>query len=312
MRRAADVAQLNATAPDQLTAPGALEGRLAGSALYVQVIDRPGGSSPARAGSAGGIVDADERAARPPALASPTARSAPSGCGSTPRRWASSGAARPRAARCSSPASWPRSSRTLDHTRRLVALCALAAALLAAVAGDAPDAPRAAPADPPVLRRAGDRALRRPRPSACRTTTTGDEVGELAETLNAMLASLERAQEAEHRFVGDASHELRTPLTALRGNAAYIARHGADPEVLAEIEAGADAAQRAARRPAGAGPRGRGGARQGRAGRALGARAGRRRGDRRATTSPSGSSAPRSSARSRTSSATPASTARAR
>ena len=51
-----------------------------------------------------------------------------------------------------------------------------------------------------------------------------DEVGELAGTLNAMLASLERAQEAEHRFVGDASHELRTPLTALRGNAAYLAK----------------------------------------------------------------------------------------
>ena len=43
-----------------------------------------------------------------------------------------------------------------------------------------------------------------------------------------MLASLERAQEAEHRFVGDASHELRTPLTALRGNAAYLAKHGPD------------------------------------------------------------------------------------
>jgi signal transduction histidine kinase len=54
-----------------------------------------------------------------------------------------------------------------------------------------------------------------------------------------MLASLERAREAEHRFVGDASHELRTPLTALRGNAAYVARHGADPAVLADIEADA-------------------------------------------------------------------------
>src|SRR3954452_24451254 len=53
-----------------------------------------------------------------------------------------------------------------------------------------------------------------------------------------MLASLERAQEAEHRFVADASHELRTPLTALRGNAAYVVRHGADPAVLADIEAG--------------------------------------------------------------------------
>ncbi len=66
-----------------------------------------------------------------------------------------------------------------------------------------------------------------------------DEVGELAETLNAMLASLQRAREAEQRFVGDASHELRTPLTALRGNAAYVARHGPDPAALADIEADA-------------------------------------------------------------------------
>ena len=54
-----------------------------------------------------------------------------------------------------------------------------------------------------------------------------------------MLASLERAREGERRFVADASHELRTPLTALRGNAAYVARHGADQEVLADLEADA-------------------------------------------------------------------------
>ena len=127
--------------------------------------------------------------------------------------------------------------RTLDRTRRLVAICALAAAIIAAVPRDAAHAPRAAPADPSVLRREGDRALR-DLAERLPSKTTSDEVGELADTLNAMLASLERAQEAEHRFVGDASHELRTPLTALRGNAAYIARHGADPEVIAEIEAG--------------------------------------------------------------------------
>jgi signal transduction histidine kinase len=68
---------------------------------------------------------------------------------------------------------------------------------------------------------------------------SADEVGALSETLNAMLASLERAREAERRFVADASHELRTPLTALRGNAAYIAQHGANPEVLADLEADA-------------------------------------------------------------------------
>jgi signal transduction histidine kinase len=129
--------------------------------------------------------------------------------------------------------------RTLDHTRRLVALCALVAAALAA--GLATLLTRRAlrpltklSSGARAIERSGDPAERLPS-----TTTAKDEVGELANTLNAMLASLERAQEAEHRFVGDASHELRTPLTALRGNAAYIARHGPDPEVIAEIEAGA-------------------------------------------------------------------------
>src|SRR5256714_2002501 len=51
-----------------------------------------------------------------------------------------------------------------------------------------------------------------------------------------MLASLERAREAERRFLADASHELRTPLTALRGNVDYIAGHGAPAEVLTELQ----------------------------------------------------------------------------
>ena len=79
----------------------------------------------------------------------------------------------------------------------------------------------------------GDAARRLPAPPAT------DEVAELAATLNAMLASLERARETERRFVGDASHELRTPLTALRGNISYLARHGADDAVVADLEADA-------------------------------------------------------------------------
>jgi signal transduction histidine kinase len=55
-----------------------------------------------------------------------------------------------------------------------------------------------------------------------------------------MLASLERARDAERRFLADASHELRTPLTALRGNVAYLARHGSTPEVLADLEQDAE------------------------------------------------------------------------
>jgi signal transduction histidine kinase len=51
-----------------------------------------------------------------------------------------------------------------------------------------------------------------------------------------MLASLERSRDRERRFLADASHELRTPLTALRGNIAYLAKHGATAEVLADLE----------------------------------------------------------------------------
>lgn len=39
-----------------------------------------------------------------------------------------------------------------------------------------------------------------------------DEVTELADTFDAMMARLENAFEAQRRFVADASHELRTPL----------------------------------------------------------------------------------------------------
>src|SRR5579862_1810526 len=67
-----------------------------------------------------------------------------------------------------------------------------------------------------------------------------DEVGRLALTLNTMLDSLERAREGERRFVADASHELRTPLTALRGNVEHLARHGATPMLIADLEVDAE------------------------------------------------------------------------
>ena len=127
---------------------------------------------------------------------------------------------------------------TLDETRRFVLIAAAAAALLAAalailLARRALRPLRRLSTGAREIERTGDAKRRLPDPE------THDEVGALADTLNAMLASLERAREAEQRFVGDASHELRTPLTALRGNLAYATRHGADPEVLADIEADA-------------------------------------------------------------------------
>lgn len=58
-----------------------------------------------------------------------------------------------------------------------------------------------------------------------------DEVGQLANTFNQMLTSLQDAyQKVEHSlqmqqdFVADVSHELRTPLTTLRGNLGLLCR----------------------------------------------------------------------------------------
>jgi len=50
-----------------------------------------------------------------------------------------------------------------------------------------------------------------------------DELATLARTFNAMLGSLEDAQQRQRQLVQDASHELRTPLTSLRTNIEVLA-----------------------------------------------------------------------------------------
>jgi signal transduction histidine kinase len=45
---------------------------------------------------------------------------------------------------------------------------------------------------------------------------TADEIGELATTMNSMLARLEESAATNRRLVSDASHELRTPLAVVR------------------------------------------------------------------------------------------------
>jgi signal transduction histidine kinase len=46
----------------------------------------------------------------------------------------------------------------------------------------------------------------------------GDELTELADTIDALLGRLEAAFEAQGRFVANASHELRTPLATMRAS----------------------------------------------------------------------------------------------
>jgi two-component system, OmpR family, sensor kinase len=60
-----------------------------------------------------------------------------------------------------------------------------------------------------------------------------DEIARLAETLNEMLARLERAIERERSFVADASHELRTPLALLQAELELALRK---PRTQAELE----------------------------------------------------------------------------
>ncbi len=240
--RAVEVARLASATPALLTEPGALEGRLTGGALFVQVVDGRG-RIVARSGGLGGRLlpaGAPLRAAlgrrRTAVYGDEKLGPEPIRVYAAPLGELGGGSAAGGAVVVAGTTSAIET--TLDRARRLVLLCALAAAALAALTATlltrrALRPLRRLSSGARTIERTGDASARLPVPA------TSDEVGELAATLNAMLASLERARAAEQRFVADASHELRTPLTALRGNAAYVARHGAEPGVLADIEADA-------------------------------------------------------------------------
>ena len=236
-QRAVEIAQLNASAPALLTTPGALDSPLGGTQLIVEVVDRRG-SIVARSLSLGGRV-----------LRVGTSVNGAIGSGRSGYSDANLGNERIRVysaplAELGGPAAGgavvvAASTHDIEETLASLHLFALLAGIVAAVLGAGVVALLMRRALRPLgrlasaavdIERTGDSRRKLPQPPS------EDEVGQLARTLNAMLASLERARQAERRFLADASHELRTPLTALRGNVAYIARHGATPAVVAELE----------------------------------------------------------------------------
>lgn len=235
--RAVEAARLAASTPRLLGTPGALEGRVGGS-LFVQVVDRRG-RIVARSGALGGRILPSEGALD---IAQHRRRASYSDgrLGTDPVRLYAS----PLGELGQGPAAGGAVvvagttadiEDTIDDTRRFVLLVGLLAAAIGALLATLLTRRALRPlarlsSGARAIEQTSDHARRLPPPAS------QDEVGELAATLNAMLASLERASEAERRFVGDASHELRTPLTALRGNIAYARRHGAEAEVLADID----------------------------------------------------------------------------
>ena len=235
--RAIGVAQLAASAPALLTTPGALDAPAGGTQALVEVIDSRH-RIVARSLSLGGRV-----------LPQSLAQDAIDGASSRYRTVQFGGDelrvyAAPLANVSGGGAVLVAASTTdLSNTISTLHGLTIIAALLAAGVGAGAAALLMRGALQPLARldraageigRTGDPSRRLPDPHRA------DEVGRLARTLNAMLDSLERARESERRFLADASHELRTPLTALRGNVAHLARYGATPALIADLEADAE------------------------------------------------------------------------
>lgn len=127
---------------------------------------------------------------------------------------------------------------TISRVWLFLALCVIGGTVLALLAGltVAGQAMRPITSLTEIARkvaRSGDPSQRD------RVLTSDDEVGELAETFEGMLESIEAAEtdrelafERQREFVADASHELRTPLTSIQLNLELL-RDGDDEDGVA-------------------------------------------------------------------------------
>jgi signal transduction histidine kinase len=238
--RAVDVARLSVSAPALLTAPGALDSPLGGRQLSVEILDRHARLVARSLALGGRVLPISDLVHR--TIDTGRGGYADSKLGDEPARIYVAPLADVSGPAAGGAVIVASSTRELEDTlaqvRGLLVLTAIVAAALAALAAAVLMGRALRPVErlsraAAEIERTGDARRRLPVPEA------DDEVGRLADTLNRMLASLEQARDAERRFVADASHELRTPLTALRGNVAYLARHGAGRDVVADLEADA-------------------------------------------------------------------------
>jgi len=236
-QRASEVAQLSASAPALLTTPGALDTSIGGQQVSVQIVDRRG-RIVARSLALGGRVLPVQPLARR-VIATGSAAFAPAELGRDDLRVYVAPLADTGGPAAGGAVAVAASTHDLSSTLADVHVVVFLAALVAAAVAAAALALLMRRALRPLgrlagaaaeIERTGDPRRRLPQPDA------DDEVGRLARTLNGMLAALERSRDNERRFLADASHELRTPLTALHGNIAYLARHGATDELVAELE----------------------------------------------------------------------------
>jgi signal transduction histidine kinase len=235
-QRAQDVAQLAVSAPSLLQDPGALETPASGRQLAVEVIDARGRILARSLALGARLLPQD--ALTEAALA--RGRTGIEGIRLDGQPWRmfvapiadAGGPAAGGAVMVA--ANTADIAHTLGNLGVVVALSGIGVVLLAAIAAA-------------MLTRRGLAPLRRLAAAAADIERTADpdqrlpeartldEIGQLTGVLNRMLGSLQSAREGERRLLADASHELRTPVTALLGNVEYATRHGADPEVLAEL-----------------------------------------------------------------------------
>jgi two-component system, OmpR family, sensor kinase len=242
--RAQEVAQLAVSAPAVLTDPGALESPVSGRQIAVEVIDSHGRII-ARSLTLGARLLPQDKLALAALLAGRTGFEDIPIAGRPFRLYAAplAQAGGPAAGGAVLVASDTTDiENTIGHLGFVLTLAGAGAALLAALLAAGLTRGGLRPLRRLVhgaeeIERTGNPARRLPTANlAPGGVRSADEITQLTGVLNRMLDSLERSRNSERRFIADASHELRTPVTALLGNAEYAAKHGADAEVLADLQ----------------------------------------------------------------------------